>query len=150
MGEHVAHDMNPAARPSGMQSLGDRGLQSCMGVGDDKFDAPQAAAGQLAQALGPEHLGLGGSDVHANDLTPAVVIDADGDDDGDRDNTASLGYFNITGVQPDAGPIPSGGRVSKVCTRSSISVHNRLTWLFEMPLAPMAWTSSSTERVETP
>ena len=31
-----------------------------------------------------------------------------------------------------------------------MSSHSRLTWLFEMPLSPMACTRSSTRRVETP
>jgi hypothetical protein len=35
-------------------------------------------------------------------------------------------------------------------TRSSISGHSRDTWLLEVPLMPIAFTSSSTERVETP
>jgi hypothetical protein len=37
-----------------------------------------------------------------------------------------------------------------VRTRSSISAHRRLTWLFEMPAMPSALTSSSTLRVEMP
>jgi hypothetical protein len=35
-------------------------------------------------------------------------------------------------------------------TLSSISSHSRLTWLFEMPVIPIAFTRSSTERVEMP
>ena len=40
------------------------------------------------------------------------------------------------------------GRVRKAFTRSSISAHSRLTWLLDMPPAPIAFTRSSTERVE--
>jgi hypothetical protein len=29
-------------------------------------------------------------------------------------------------------------------------MHNRLTWLFEIPVIPIALTGSSTERVDTP
>ena len=31
-----------------------------------------------------------------------------------------------------------------------MSLHSLETWLFEMPERPIAWTSSSTRRVETP
>jgi hypothetical protein len=33
---------------------------------------------------------------------------------------------------------------------AAILPHSRLTWLLEMPVMPIALTSSSTERVETP
>jgi hypothetical protein len=49
------------------------------------------------------------------------------------------------GQSPSSGP-----RLRKALTRSSISAHNRETWLFEIPLIPIALTSSSTDRVETP
>jgi hypothetical protein len=42
------------------------------------------------------------------------------------------------------------GRSRKAFTLPSISSHSRETWLFEMPLMPMALTRSSTERVEMP
>ena len=48
------------------------------------------------------------------------------------------------------GHSPSIGRSRKAFTLSSISSHSRDTWLLEMPLMPMALTSSSTERVEMP
>jgi hypothetical protein len=35
-------------------------------------------------------------------------------------------------------------------TLPSISSHSRETWLFEIPDMPIAFTSSSTERVEIP
>ena len=38
----------------------------------------------------------------------------------------------------------------KALTRSSMSLHSFETVLFEMPARPMAWTRSSTRRVETP
>ena len=54
-----------------------------MGIGDDELDATQAATGQLAQELRPDRLGLGGADLHAQNLAAAVGVDADGNDDGD-------------------------------------------------------------------
>ena len=56
-----------------LQHLGDSGLQALVRVGDDQLDAAQAAAAQLAQKLGPEGLGLGGADIHAQHLAPAVA-----------------------------------------------------------------------------
>lgn len=66
------------------QHLGDGRLDAFMGIGDDELDAAQAATGQLAQELRPDRLGLRGADLHAQHLAPAVRIDADSDDDGDR------------------------------------------------------------------
>ena len=48
------------------------------------------------------------------------------------------------------GQSPSKGRFRNACTRSSISSQCRDTWLFEVPVSPMARTRSSTARVETP
>src|SRR5262245_19089515 len=48
------------------------------------------------------------------------------------------------------GHAPSIGRLRNALTRTSISAHSHDTWLFEMPVMPIAFTRSSTERVETP
>jgi hypothetical protein len=48
------------------------------------------------------------------------------------------------------GQSPSIGRSRNAFTRTSISSQSRDTWLFEMPLIPIALTRSSTERVEMP
>ena len=72
MGERVADDVNPAALPGRVHQLGDGRLDALMGVGDDELDAAQAAPSELAQELGPERLGLGGADVHAQHLAPPV------------------------------------------------------------------------------
>jgi hypothetical protein len=45
---------------------------------------------------------------------------------------------------------PTSGRSRNAVTRSSISAQSRLTWLFDTPLMPSAFTRSSTERVDTP
>jgi hypothetical protein len=36
MGEHVAHEVDPAALPGGVQDLGYGGLQALMGIRDDE------------------------------------------------------------------------------------------------------------------
>src|SRR5690606_38917359 len=48
MGQNIAHEVNPAALPSGAQDLGDSRLDAFMGIGDHQLDTAQAAAGQLA------------------------------------------------------------------------------------------------------
>ena len=80
MGQGVAHEMDAAALPGGGEHAGGGGLEAPMGVEDDQLDAAQAASGELAQEVGPERFGLRRSDVHAQDLAPAVGVDPDGDD----------------------------------------------------------------------
>ncbi len=105
MGQHVAHEVNAAALPGGVQDLGDGRLDALMGIRDDQLDATQAAPGQLAQELGPEGLGLRGADLHAQHLAPAVAIDADRDDHRDRDDAAVAAHLHVGGIQPEIGPI---------------------------------------------
>ena len=38
MGQRIAHEMNPASLPSGVQDFGDGSLQAFMGVGDHQLD----------------------------------------------------------------------------------------------------------------
>ncbi|CDX20891.1 hypothetical protein MPL3356_340078 [Mesorhizobium plurifarium] len=45
-------------------------------------DPAQTAPGELAQELRPDRFGLGGADLHAQHLAPAVTVDAHGDDEG--------------------------------------------------------------------
>jgi hypothetical protein len=51
MGEHVAHELDPAALRGGVRHLGDGGLRALMGIRDDELDAAQAAPSELAQEL---------------------------------------------------------------------------------------------------
>jgi hypothetical protein len=150
MGQEIAHQMHAAALPGGMQHPGDCGLQSFMGIGDHQLHAAQATARELAQELGPEGLGLGGTDVHTKDLAPAIAVDADRDDDGDRDDAAGLAHLHIGGVEPDIWPVAFQRAVQEGLHLVVDSPHSRDTWLLEMPDIPMACTRSSTERVEMP
>ena len=74
-----------------------------MGVGDDEFDAPQAPAGQLAQERRPDWFSLRGADLHAEHFPPAVVIDAGGDDDGNRDDVPATAHLQIEPAPAKAG-----------------------------------------------
>jgi hypothetical protein len=82
--QDVAHEVHAAALPAGVEHLGDRGLDTLMGIGDHQLDAAQAAARELAQEAGPERLGLGGTDIETQDLPPAVAVDTDRHDRGHR------------------------------------------------------------------
>jgi hypothetical protein len=76
-----------------------------VGIGDDQLDAAQAAAGELAQERGPERLGLGRSDVHAEHLAPAVTVDANRNNHRDRHDAAILAHLHIGGVDPQIRPV---------------------------------------------
>src|SRR4051794_19085717 len=80
-------------------------LSSFMRIGDHQLHATQPATSKRAQELDPEGLGFGSSDVHAEDFASAIVVDADRDDDGDRDDAAGLTHLYISGIEPDIRPI---------------------------------------------
>ena len=93
MSERVAHEVHAAPLPSRAEHLRDRRLDALMSVGDDELHAPEAAPGELPQERDPEGLGFGGTDVHAENLAPAVTVDADRDDHRDRDDAAILAHL---------------------------------------------------------
>ena len=74
-------------------------------LGDHELYAAQAASGQLSQKLGPDRLGFRGADLHAENLTPAIGVDADGDDHGNRDDAAAAADLEVGRVDPEIGPI---------------------------------------------
>ena len=105
MRQRVAHEVHAAALPSGVEHLGHGGLDALVGIGHDQLDAAQAAAGELAQERRPEGLGLGGANIHAEDLATAVTVDADRDDHRDRDDAAILAHLHIGGIDPQIRPV---------------------------------------------
>lgn len=60
-----------------------------MGIGDDELYAAQPPPGQLAQEFRPDRLGLGRADFHAEHFASTVGVDADGDDDCNRDDATA-------------------------------------------------------------
>ena len=169
MGHGVAHEMDPAALPRGAQHFSDGGLQALVRIGDDQLHAPQAAMAEAAQELDPERLGLAVANAHAQHLAPSVGVDRDGNDDGDRNDVMVAPGADIGGVQPEIGPFALDGACRNICTRSSISLQSRETWLLLIPSMPIdasgidpcpqgrpafagrgARAKSSAERVETP
>jgi hypothetical protein len=76
-----------------------------MGVRDHQLDAAQAASGEGAQKLGPEHLGLGGANGHAEHFAPAIAVDGDSDDHRNRDDATVLTGLHVGRIQPKIGPV---------------------------------------------
>ena len=129
-----------------------------MSIGDHQLDALEAALDQTLQESRPERFRLGGADAEADDLAPAFGGDRDSDYCRHRNNAAAVADFEVEPAPAKAGVAssqryrhsPSIGRSRKALTRSSMSLHSLETWLFEMPARPIACTSSSTRRVDTP
>lgn len=71
------------------EPAGDGGPRALVGVADDELDAARAPPSEPADELGPEGLGLRGADVEAEDVAAPVAVDADRDDDGDRDDAVA-------------------------------------------------------------
>jgi Ni,Fe-hydrogenase III component G len=71
MRQRIAHEVDAATLPAGVEHLGDGGLDALVGIGHDQFDAAQAAAGELAQERRPECFGLGRANIDAENFTPA-------------------------------------------------------------------------------
>jgi len=69
-------------------------------IGNDKFDAPEAAIGQRAQEPLPEGFGLGGSGADAQHLTSAIVADTDGYYRRGRHNPTALARLDVRRIEP--------------------------------------------------
>src|SRR6516162_3663920 len=76
-----------------------------MSVRDDELNPTQTTSRELAQECGPECLGLGGTYIHAENLTPAVAVDADCDDHGDRHDATVLAHLHVGCVDPQIRPV---------------------------------------------
>ena len=77
-------------------------------------------------------------------LTPTAIITATG-----TIRPASRTFTYVASIHR-YGQSPSIGRSRNAVTFSSISAHRRETSLLEIPLIPIAFTSASTLRVDTP
>ena len=85
---------------------------------------------------------MGYDPVVAQDLAPALGVDADGDDYGDRNAAPGLAHLHVGGVQPKSRPVAFQG----VRILSSISMRSHDAWLLKIPVIPIALTGSSTNR----
>src|SRR5271166_1615645 len=84
-----------------------------MRVRDDKLHPAQAAAPELSQKIGPEGLGLGGTDVHPQDLSPAIAVHTNSHNHRHGDDAPVLAHFHIGGVDPEIGPVAFDGPVQE-------------------------------------
>lgn len=105
MRQDVAHEVHAAMLPGSIEHLGDGSFDALMSVGDHQLYAAKPAAGELAQERRPERLGLGRADIHAQNLAPAVTVDADGDDYRNRHDAAILAHLHVGGIDPQIRPI---------------------------------------------
>jgi len=64
----------------------------------------EAAAHKIAQKLGPERLGLGSPDRHAQHFAAAIGVHAHRDRHGDGDDPSPLTHLEIGRVDPEIGP----------------------------------------------
>src|SRR3954454_1226659 len=60
---------------------------------------------EIAQESRPKRLGLGGADVQADDLAPAIGVHRHGDYGGHRDNAPALAHLQVGRVQPQIRPL---------------------------------------------
>ena len=105
MCQSVAHEVHPATLPSGLQNLGDGGLDALVAVADDQLDPTQAAAVEAAQKLRPERLCLTGADFEAQHLSLPLGVDPHSDYYGHAHDTPGLPGFDIGRVDPEVGPV---------------------------------------------
>src|SRR5436190_21210185 len=85
-----------------------------MRILDDKLDAAQTAPGEFAHECRPERLRLRWTDIHTQDLAPAIAVDADCDDHCHRDDAPALAHLHIGRVNR-----LSTERVDTPCTYAS-------------------------------
>jgi len=60
---------------------------------------------RICACIGPERLGLGGPNIHAQNLAPAITVDADRDDNRNRHNAPTLAHLQVGRVDPQIGPV---------------------------------------------
>lgn len=150
MGQGIALEMHAAALPGGRQDAGGGRLHALMGVGNDQLHACESASGEIAEELGPEGLGFGRPDRHAQHLALPVHVDAHGERDRDADDATALAHFQIRRINPQVRPFAVDGPGLEGIDTVVDFFAQAATWLFEMPVPPIACTRSSMVRVDTP
>ena len=113
MGARVAHEVDAASLPGGAQHLGHRRLDALVGVRDHQLHSAQTAPRELAQELGPDRLGFRSADLHAQDLAPAVAINADSHDGGHRNDAATPANLEVGRIDPQIGPVAFNGAIEE-------------------------------------
>jgi len=86
-----------------------------MGVRDHQLDATQAPPGKSAQKLGPERLGLGGTNGHPEHLASAIAVDGHSNNHRDRDDATIFAGLHVGRIQPKIGPVALQWSIEKGC-----------------------------------
>jgi len=127
-------------------------------VGNHQLDALETALDQALEESRSERFGFGRAKTQTDDLAPAFGRDRHGDYRSDRDDAAAVADLEVGRVEPEIRPLAVDRPVEESVDpfinvprlRGGRLLQSLETWLFEMPDGPIAWTSSSTRRVETP
>jgi len=64
-----------------------------MRIRDHQLHPAQAAAGELAQELGPDRFGFRAADLRPQHLAPTIGVDARRDNGRDRDDAAAAAHL---------------------------------------------------------
>ena len=121
-----------------------------MRIGDGELDAVQPPGPQPAKERPPERLGLGLTNVQADDLAAAAVVDAVGDHQRPVAHPTRLTHALHVGVQPQVRvgarqrPLPEAADLLVQATAQPRDL------ILVMWCRPSWATSRSTVRVETP
>lgn len=91
MSENIAHEVHPAPLPCGAQHLTDGRLDPFVRIGDHELDPTQPPSG-------PDRFRFRDFDLHAQNFTPAITVDADGNDGGHRDDTPTAAHLEAGGI----------------------------------------------------
>jgi len=130
-GQHVAHEVHPAALPARPdEHAGDRLLEAEMVVADDELHAGEPPGPQRAQERRPEGPVFGVTDLDAEDFPVTGGGDARGDDDGPRHDPALDAGFDVGGVAEHVGEpafeLPGAERLEVAVELGADAAHLRL------------------------
>jgi site-specific DNA recombinase len=155
--------VNTTALPSGAQHFADSVLEALVGIRDHQLDATQPAPEQSFQEGRPEGLGFRRVEAKADDLPLALGVHGDRDYRRHRDDPAALAHLQVSRIEPQVRPLTFQRAIQETAhplvpphaagrmgTPASMSLHSFETVLLLIPERPMAWTRSSTRRVDTP
>ena len=144
MGQRVAHEVDATALPCRAEDVGRGRLQPLAVVGDHQFDAAQPALGERAQEVGPEGLGPGRADRHAEHLAAALVVDRHRDGGRDRNHAPGPAHLHIGRIQPRIGPVTQP--VMTRFRRSTLAAVGSPVQLFQHDFAPGAQLRAERQR----
>src|ERR671926_1309932 len=146
----VSHPMHATTLPGSTKHSRDGVAQPVVSIRDHQLHAFEPALDQAFQKARPERLRLRRADAEPDDLAPAVARHRHGDYRRHRDDATAVADLQIGRVEPQIRPLAFERPVEEGVHALIDLLHSFETWLFEMPLSPIACTSSSTRRVDTP